>query len=713
MSARVNRRRFLWLASAAASGAVIACQSAPRTASKPTEAPTAGGAKPADAPKPAAGAAKPAPAAPAPATPTPLAVSQTVATPVANVGALKYKEAPALALLVKDGKLPSVDKRVPENPRVLKPLEETGQYGGVWRRGFRGLADHLALGKLLEERLIEWDAPDPSTIRLVANFLDKWEQNKDATEFTFYMRKGIKYSDGVEVTTDDVKFWWDDIAGSKELWPSPSFLYQQRVDGKWQPAKLAIVDKYTWKVTYPVPNALLPILVAKSGGNPGHLNVPFPGFIVPSHYFKKFHPKYAKKEELDQLAKDKKLGTWVDLWGKGGAMDGPIGSYMLNADMPTLAAWKTEKPLPTDPLRVSRNPYYWQVDDQGNQLPYIDAIEHSFYENTEVFKLWIAQGKIDLQNRGVDVGAYTFFKENEKKGGYRVLQWRSASTGTYFPNMNAPDPVLRELFQKPEFREALNLAVNRKEVSEVIWNGLQKPRQYSPVKGSPEYDEGMEQRWAQYDPKRANELLDQLGLKKGSDGIRLRPDGKPIEVTIEHTSAPGSSVNDQHELVRKYWTAIGVKTSVKGVERALYTEHFRAGDLEVGYWGWDRASVNKADPGRWTATVADGPWAPLWGQWYAQAPWKKEEPPKEHWIRKIWDLWEKTQVEPDEAKRNATFQEIINIHKQAPVAVGVTGESVSVWVVKDNIRNVKGGYINDDTLRDYGLINPAQFTFKK
>jgi peptide/nickel transport system substrate-binding protein len=707
---QLHRRRFLKLAAtAAAASFAIACGGAP-PAPKPTAQPAAG-AKPAETkaepPKPAAKAAEPT------ATTAPLQVSQQQATPVPTAAAAgTYKEAPELAQLVKDGKLPPVEKRLPDNPRVLKPLEETGQHGGVWRRAWKGLADHLAAGKLMEERLIEWDAPDPNTIRLVPNFVEKWEQSKDASEFTFYLRRGVRWSDGVEVTTDDVKFWLEDVEGNKDIRPNPSQLLWQRVGGERKNATVTIVDKYTWKVKYPATNALLPIWIAKNSGQ-GRGFTPFPGFFAPSHYLKKFHPKYADKAQLDKMATDQKLSGWVELWGKGGQLDGPIADYLRNPDMPTVAAWKAEKPPPADPIRMARNPYYWQVDDQGNQLPYIDAVEHSFFENTEVFRLWIAQGKIDLQNRHVDAANYTFFKENEQKGGYRVLNWRSASTNTYFPSINAPDPVLAKLFDTPDFRQALNLAVNRKEIADVVHNGLLKPRQYSPVKGSPEYDEGMEQAWTQYDPKKANELLDKLGLKKGPDGTRLRPDGKPLEVTILHSTAPGAAENDQHELVRKYWTAIGVKTSVKAVDRAFYMEEYREGRIEVGYWGWDRASVNKADPGRWTAVVADGPWAPTFGQWYNQDPYKKEEPPKDHWIRKIWELWEKVQQEPDEAKGHALFMEIIKLHREAPVAVGVVGEAVSPWIVKNNVRNVKAGYINDDTLRDYGLINPAQFFFKK
>ena len=192
MSSPMHRRRFLALAaSAAAASAAIACGgSAPST--------PLGGAKPAgspDQPKPAAGAeAKPTAAAQAPA-------AQPAAGTAPAAG--KYKEAPQLADLVKAGKLPPVEQRLPDTPRVLKPLEEVGQYGGTWHRAYRGLSDRWGPTKLIEEFMIEWDIPDPNTIKLIPNFLEKWEQNKDATEFTFYIRKGLKWSDGTAVSAEE------------------------------------------------------------------------------------------------------------------------------------------------------------------------------------------------------------------------------------------------------------------------------------------------------------------------------------------------------------------------------------------------------------------------------------------------------------------------------------------------------------------------------
>ncbi len=699
----VARRRFLKLAAMTAAGAVVTACSGGQS-SAPTSAPTA-----------AASAAQPttAPAAtqaPVPtAAPIKLSAAQPTTAPAPTIAPSKYKEAPQLADLVKAGKLPPVEKRLPENPRIIKPLEEVGEYGGTWHRAYTGLSDRWGPTKLIEEQLIRWDAPDVNTINVVPNFVEKWEQSADATQFTFHLRKGIKWSDGTDVTIDDAKFWYQDVQLNKDLIPTPSWIISQNLNGKLEMADVSFPDDSTIVVKYKQPFPLLPIQVAKNGGgSPGG-----PAFFVPSHYLKQFHIKYGDKAKIDAAVKKYGLGTWTDLWGKAGDMQGPIAFWMLNPDLPVLYAWKIQDPPPKDPMVMVRNPYYWQVDTAGNQLPYIDRVEHAYYQDQQVLNLWVASGKIDEQMRHMTPGSYTFYKENEQKGGYQVQNWRQASTNCYYFSLNCPDPVLAKLFDTPDFRQAVNLAVNRDEINQIVWNGLGVSRQYSPVKGSPEYDEEMTKKWAQYDPKTANALLDKLGLKMGSDGIRLRPDGKPLEIIMEHTFLQGDPGLDELNLMVKYWKAIGIKIDTKYDERALYEQrvHDAAVQATAGF-GWDRSSVVKADPGRWLGTIDDGPWAPAYGHWYAKSPYKKIEPPQDHPIRKIWDLWDKTQVEPDEAKRNALFQQLIDVHKQAPFAVGVVGEMALPSIVKNNFRNCKGGYIDDDTLRDHGLINPQQFYIK-
>ncbi|HET7769563.1 MAG TPA: ABC transporter substrate-binding protein, partial [Chloroflexota bacterium] len=569
-----------------------------------------------------------------------------------------------------------------------------------------GLSDRVGPGKNREEYGIEWDAPNTSTLRIVPNVFESWTQNADATEYTFKLRAGMKWSDGQPVTTEDVRFYWEDMAQTPEIIPAPNTPGMRvRVGGEFVLAKLDIIDQFNFKVTYGVSNPLLPIVMAKTGAG-GFNNTTW---LAPAHYLKQFHPKYADVNALNARAASKNLPGWQALWGTGGNLEGPDVFWFINTEVPSINAWKTTQPAPADPHRMERNPYYWQVDPAGNQLPYIDAIEHALFDNAEVLNLWVAQGKIDMQIRHLSAGNYTFYKENEARGGYRVLRWRAASTNCYFPNITCPDPVLRQMWEDPRVREALNIAINREEINQVVFNGLGRARQASPVQGSPEFDPEHETKWTEYDPARANALLNQVVPNRGPDGIRRLPDGRPFEFVVEHTSGPGEAANDQHEFVRRYWEAIGLRATMRYVERALYEVNVRESMVDMGYWGFDRLSVIKADPGRWTAQIQDGPWAPAYGEWYEAGPFKKEEPPPGHPIRQIFALWDATQIEPDEATRNALFQQLLDIHKAAPYVVGVVGELVAPMVASNRFRNVLEGFINDDTLRDSGLINPQHF----
>ncbi|NDG97016.1 MAG: hypothetical protein EBY11_03660, partial [Proteobacteria bacterium] len=233
-----------------------------------------------------------------------------------------FKEAPMLADLVKAGKLPSVDQRIPSNPRVIKPLEAVGKYGGTWHRAYRGPSDRVGPSKLVEEMLIDWDAPDTKTIGLVANLVEKWEQNADASEYVFTLRQGLKWSDGAPVTTDDVMFWYEDINQNKDIRPNADPLIRQKVGAEYKLATIVAVDATTFKVTYAAPNPLLPIAIAKTGGFPNP-----PAFLAPSHYLKKFHPKYASVDDLTKIATEKNLPAWQALWGDAGNMEGAIAFW--------------------------------------------------------------------------------------------------------------------------------------------------------------------------------------------------------------------------------------------------------------------------------------------------------------------------------------------------------------------------------------------------
>ncbi|MBZ0301062.1 MAG: ABC transporter substrate-binding protein, partial [Anaerolineae bacterium] len=400
---------------------------------------------------------------------------------------MEFHEAPMLADLVASGDLPPVADRIPTNPRVITPYNEVGEYGGTWRRAFKGLSDRWGPTKCNEEMAIEWDAPDPDTLNLAANYISEWTQNADASSFTFTLRDGLKWSDGEPYTTADVQFWFDLVAAKLRNPPG-----QLVVNGEF--GKLEVVDALTWTVTFAGPNPMLPIFIAKStlGMDGG------PTMAAPKHYLEKYwgDQDTADQDAISAMLEANGLNDWTELWysSSPGDSQGPVDFWFRNPELPIINAWRSANSPLEDPHIMERNPYYHAVDTEGNQLPYIDNIKHALFESAETLNLWIAQGLIDMQNRHVSPANFTFFKENEEAGDYKVVLWKAASTHSFFPNVSHPDPVLAGLFDTAEFREALSISINREEMNNLIYDGLLEPRQASPVSGSPEFDPDFETR---------------------------------------------------------------------------------------------------------------------------------------------------------------------------------------------------------------------------
>lgn len=620
-------------------------------------------------------------------------------TPLATFAqdTMTFGEAPMLADLVGSGALPPVAERIPSNPRVVQPLNEVGQYGGTLRRAFRGISDRWGPTKLNEEMAIEWDIPNVDTVNLVANYISEWTQNDDATEFTFTLRQGLKWSDGHPFTTEDVQFWYDEYYLG-ELQNKEVTITLGGVD-----MELEVVDELTWTVRFPKPNPLLPLVIAKItlgfwGG---------PTMAAPKHYLSQYIPHLTTDESLIEAAMEANgVETWQQLHGDGGTPQGPIAGWWFNPELPVILAWTSVNHPSEDPWLATRNPYYHAVDPDGNQYPYIDGMTHAWFDDAAVFDLWVAQGQIDAQIRHVNAANFTFYKENEEAGDYTVLLWRNASTGAFFPNISHKDPVLRAIFDDARFREALSISIDREEVNNLIYDGLFESRQASPVSGSPNYDAEFETKWIEFDVDRANALLDEMGLdQRGSDGFRLRPDGTPLSFTILFQEGLGARA-DEVTLVEGYWKAVGLNANQELVERSLYQERVNNGDVDIGVWSADRNSVVMADVSRYTGEQADGPWAPLFGAWWANLPRAQEEPPEGHPIKEIWRLWEAAQSEPDEATRNELFKQMLDIHKEHPYMIGTVGENPQPFIVRNNIGNIQGGHIWDDTLRSPGGVNP-------
>ena len=665
MSTRnLTRREFIRLGGVAAAAASLAACAQPT----PTPAPKAPAATKAPEPTKA-----PAPTAAPAATkaPEPTKAPAPTAAPAA-----KYKEAPMLAELVKAGKLPAVDQRLPANPLVLKPVEKVGKYGGTWRTALRGGQDDAWLTRTVGyDYLVRWDLPWTTILPCVA---ETYSANADATEYTFKLRKGMKWSDGKPFTADDIVFWATDVVNNKELTPATGGWFA--AGGKYGTAEK--VDETTVKFKFSAPNGMV---ILRNACPDGQGPVQFQ-----AEYCKQFHKTYADAAKLDALIKENKADDWIKLFQtKCSSVPGtPINGRWQNVNLPVISAWLLLTPSATkDPTKAQRNPYYWKVDPEGNQLPYLDGVFYDYVEDVQVLVLKAAAGEIDMMDRHIATNANKpVFVDNMKKGDYSFFETIPSSMNNMIISFNLThkNKDLRAIFQDINFRIGLSHAINCKELIDVVWIGQGEPYQLAPRPTSPFYNEKLAKQYTEYDVKKANEYLDKVLPKKGADGMRLMPDGKPFTAVWEISNTRTESVAAA-PIVQKYWKAVGMDIQPKVMDRALMYTHKDANEFDAMDWGGDGGLDVILEPRWYFPYSSESQYGILWQYWWRKDPRGEEQPAAP---KKQMELYDQLQASGDTKKQDELMKQILQIAQEQFYAIGIVLPTPGYGIVKNNFKNV-------------------------
>lgn len=605
-----------------------------------------------------------------------------------------YNEAPMLAALVKQGKLPPVEKRLPDDPMVVTPVDEVGQYGGTWRRVALSPGDTMIHVRLGYEPLVRWDRDGK---KLIPNVAKSWEIGNGGKTFTLHLRKGIKWSDGEPLTADDIAFWYEDVICNKELTPVyPAWL---QVNGK--PAEFEKVDAYTVRFSFVKPHALFLEYLASPNAGPSVFN-------YPKHYMKQFHPKYTSKSQLDAKVKAAKFDSWYKLFADR-------AQPFTNPDLPTIRPWVLRSSPTATRIIAERNPYYWKVDTKGNQLPYIDRIAWDMVQDIQMITMKAVSGEVDMQARNLSFSDYPLLMENRDKGGYEVYLWNAGEgASAIFPNQTLEgDEVLRNLVRDVRFRRALSMAINRDEVNEVAYLGQATPVYtmfpVASVGNDPEI-----RKFYEYNPKEANRLLDEMGLsKRDKDGFRLRPDGKPLTLTIVVNL--GYSIHaDVMQMVKRYWDAVGIKTVVDAISGSLWWPRIDSNNYQfVGYTTEFATDYFVASYSMrcLVPNEINTYWAPLWGRWYVTGGKEGEKPVGD--AAKIQDDFSKMLVTIDEKEREKLLEDMFRLWAKNMYVIPILGGYNIPVVVKKNFKNVprKGNLAY--AYSSPGYLTPEQFFIKR
>ena len=593
-----------------------------------------------------------------------------------------YGEAPMLADMVAAGEIPEVAERLPENPLVVLPVKSVGQYGGTWYRGWRGINDFHCYGRINYEPMLRWprDPKDP----VQPGLAERWEWNDDGTELTLYLRQGLKWSDGAPFTVDDIIFWWEDIENDPEITAAPHAEWV--VNG--EPMTLEKIDDTTITLKFAGPNGLAETVGLAFHGNQWPLGFERFGFFAPRHYLEQFHPKYNSDATYEQFE---------------------AAAWEYNTERPAMTPWRiTEWEEGGDHMIATRNPYYWKVDVEGNQLPYIDEVYFYLVEdNTAVNTLALA-GKLDMQHRGIALSQYPVYQEQAEAGDYHMLLWpvAQASGLTFFPNQSYSDPAYRELMQNFQFRQALAQAIDRETANDIMFLGQGVPQTISVVQDSALYQSDIANIYGEYDPELAMSLLDEIGLPVGADGMRTFADGSPLQLVIETSYTSGWQL-DGVELVAEWWRAIGLDTRVETMSRDVYWPKACANEVMIGVWSTDRGLVPMIDP-IYQFPFDERSWmAPAFGIWYKTAGAEGEEPNAE--LKALMDLYDQYRgtVNPDE--QLAIAKELVRTATTSLNVIETAGMSPGPVVVKNYFHNVMDDHTSDWLIMTPGTMDPSHF----
>jgi peptide/nickel transport system substrate-binding protein len=624
----------------------------------------------------------------------------------------RFGEAPMLAELVKQGKLPPVADRLPQEPLVIKPVHSIGRYGGTWRRGFTGPGDAENGNRIVSaDKLLFWDYTGTRVMPSVAR---QWLLSDDGRSVTLYLRKGHRWSDGKPFTADDFVFWYEDVYLNKDLVPTPHPDFM--INGK--SGVIRKIDATTVLFEFPEPNYLFLDILAGStamGGGQALWQMAgrAMGAYTPAHYVRQFHPKYVGMDAANRKAKDAGFEGWVSFMKNR-------WDWLRNPELPVLTPWKVVSPINNPTWIMERNPYFYEVDTAGNQLPYIDRLQMTLAENLEALNLRAIGGQYDIQERHTAMTKLPVFLENRDKVRYdvRLDPALNGSDATLQVNQAyEADPEIAKWLHTADFRRALSMGIDRDQLNETFWLGIGVPGSIAPSETTP-YSPGPEWRkkWSTLDVKQANALLDKLGLtKKDGEGYRGRADGKG-RLRIELLTSAGAFIPHSQiaEMIREQWKRIGIQADIKEVERSLFFTRIRSNEHQIAIWANDGTELLYLFPRH---GLPVDPAEALLGHpiadWYASGG-RAGKAPKDPELLKALELFRSANGKK-QPERIKIAQEIFRIMVDGQYSIGTVGQSpatMGVRIVSRKMGNIPARQINAQHCRTPGTSQPATFYFK-
>ncbi len=480
-----------------------------------------------------------------------------------------YSEPAWVTAFVDAGKLPPVAERLPKEPLVYKAAnmpDGPGVYGDVMRHviggrpegwnfwagqsyGWGGIDIGLVECLTRTGPLFTVNSTD---LQPMPNLAKSWEWSEDGKTLTVHLIEGAKWSDGDPFDTEDIDFYWNDVIMDENVTPlmgaSPA---------TYNNATYATVDPYTFTLTFadPFPEQ---VLYAMAYGNfcPG-----------PSHMLKPKHPKYG--------------GESYEAFLNAFPSD-----YM---NFPSMGGWVVAEHRPDDIVVLRRNPYYWKVDENGQQLPYLDEMQYrlSTWGDRDVqavagtgdfSNLEQPENYVESLKKAADPASPARLAFGPRSIGYQMFFNQSAN-GWGEPDARAQ--AVRELNRNLDFRKAITYALDRQRLGDSLVKGpFTAPYAGGLLTSTSFYDAGSTVFYP-FDTASAKAALEAAGLTDtDGNGVVNTAGGEDLTVTLL-VNADYATDGNLAEGVVAMMADVGIKVTLNSLTGKDFDNA-----RDAGAWDW-------------------------------------------------------------------------------------------------------------------------------
>ena len=599
-----------------------------------------------------------------------------------------YAESPYITSLGTYGKvedrLPVADDIMVESVDAAGNPLAIGVYGGELKRSAGG--GNWDAGKPIEEGLFRFN----TKAEIEPNVAKSYEVNEDATVYTIHLREGMKWSDGEPFTAEDCVWFYNTVCLNKL---DSKGVRNCHKDADGNPAVVEKVDDYTFTVTFGVPK--YDFIET--------LTVDLKWHYAPKHIFEEMCQKILDGDQAGAIAIGKEI-TGVE-FSDTGALGKECLYYFWNySGIPTLNPFVLSTEAGKNSVKGEyyefvRNPYYWKVDANGQQLPYIDKIIYTTVQNVDQTLMLLLDGTVDYQTIAAQDAPTVLDAENTSGTKINLYEWSGVDWGSpahqLHLNLGIADANKNALFNNADFRQAISICVDREALASALTDGWQEGGQAAPQEGALGYSEEWSKQWTEYDVEKAKSLLENCGLVMGSDGFYDFADGTDFELNIVAVAELGAA--ETFSLLDTYYRAVGLKCNFRDYDRSYVDNELMAGNLECMLYPVTpigdvsiALKPNSMIPG-YATNVA----------WYGTM---KEDTATGALLELI-NLKKELDQTADTAARSEIVNKMLKLHQENQWTIGYVASTPTIHAVNDRIKNFPDGLVWSDIYRDMGVAH--------